>query len=32
MVSAVMVEGRANVPSVDNMCGEGRIDKGIFIE
>ena len=27
MVTAVMVEGRINVPSVNRMCGEGGLVK-----
>ena len=32
MVTAVLVEGRSNVPSIDHMCGEGGLGGGRFID
>ena len=32
MVTAVMVEGRSNVPPVDCMCGEGGSGGGQFVD
>ena len=32
MAAAVMVEGRANLPSVGRMCGEGGSGGGLFVD